>query len=48
VELTEAVMPAKAGIQYAVKAGVGHDWRGVLDHPLSRMMMSGQDARFSG
>jgi hypothetical protein len=31
-------MPAKAGIQYAVLFRVNHKRRGILDHPLSRMM----------
>jgi hypothetical protein len=31
-------MPAHAGIQYFRDAGVEHQRRGVLDHPLSRMM----------
>src|SRR5947207_5011862 len=32
-------MPAKAGIQYSVTVDLEYRWRrGVLDHPLSRMM----------
>jgi hypothetical protein len=37
-------MPAKSGIQYAVKPEIERKWRGILDHPLSRMMTSVQDA----
>ncbi len=31
-------MPAKAGIQYAAQLALNADWRGILDHPPSRMM----------
>src|ERR1700732_1097669 len=37
-------MPAKAGIQYAVTATFEKNQRGILDHPLSRMMTTVQDA----
>jgi hypothetical protein len=37
-------MPAKAGIQYAMTPKFEPRRRGVLDHPLSRMMTSVQDA----
>jgi hypothetical protein len=36
-------MPAKAGIQYAVTNVVENGRRGILDHPLSRMMTAVQD-----
>jgi hypothetical protein len=35
---------AKAGIQYAVTSALNKNRRGMLDHPLSRMMTSVQDA----
>jgi len=37
-------MPAKAGIQYAVTPAFEKNRRGILDHPLSRMMTTVQDA----
>jgi hypothetical protein len=37
-------MPANAGIQYAVTPKLNGKRRGILDHPLSRMMTSVQDA----
>jgi hypothetical protein len=35
---TIPVMPAKAGIQYAVKPRANRKHLGILDHPPSRMM----------
>jgi hypothetical protein len=37
-------MPAKAGIQFAVTPAFEKNRRGILDHPLSRMMTTVQDA----
>ena len=36
-------MPAKTGIQYAVTPAFNKNRRGILDHPLSRMMTVVQD-----
>ncbi len=37
-------MPTKAGIQYAMTPAFEKNQRGILDHPLSRMMTTVQDA----